>query len=566
MNQALGGWPRSFRRVNSGVVSPFSAQTRAASLAELADTAVDVLVIGGGITGAGIARDAAMRGFRTALVERTDFASGTSGRSSRLIHGGLRYLEHGAFRLVREATAERRILLRIAPHLVWPQAFLFPLFSGGRVPRWQMAAGMWLYDALASFRNVERHRWLSKRSLVRAEPRLRAEGLLGGPQYFDAQCDDARLTLANARDAHYHGALVATYTEARGFDIAAGRIRKVRLFDRLGGTEILARPHIVVNATGPWSDAVRQDGRTLLQCSKGAHVVVSRSRLGLSHAIALLSPVDGRVMFALPWGDLSYIGTTETDVDGTPDTVAATADDVVYLLRSANAVFPDARLQPDDVVATWAGVRPLARPLGTRFAGAVSREHVITERAGMISIVGGKLTTYRRMARDVVDRVARALNALDGRALAARAHTDREPLPGGETADLDAIALEIEREGLASQVARRLVRRYGTEAAAVGRLALQDPTLGQPVIAGGSALRAELVHAVQREMALTLCDLLVRRTHAFYETPGHGVAQADEIAAFVAPYLGWDDARRGAEAHAYRRHVEHEESFRRHLG
>jgi glycerol-3-phosphate dehydrogenase len=547
------------------VVSPFSAASRAAALAELAETPVDVLVIGGGITGAGVARDAAMRGFRTALLERTDFACGTSGRSSRLIHGGLRYLEHGAFRLVHEATAERRILLRIAPHLVWPQAFLFPLFAGGRVPRWQLAAGMWLYDALASFRNVKRHRWLSKRSLLRAEPRLRAEGLLGGARYFDAQCDDARLTLANARDAYRHGALVATYTEARGFDVAAGRIRAVRLADRMTGDEFLVRASVVVNASGPWSDEVRGDGERLLLLSKGAHVVVPRTRLGLSHAVTLLSPLDGRVMFALPWGDLSYVGTTETPFEGSPETVTATADDVVYLLRSANAVFPDARLQPDDVVATWAGVRPLVRPRNGRSAGAVSREHAVTERPGMISIVGGKLTTYRRMARDVVDRVAETLHALDGRPVPPRAPTDREPLPGGETADLDAIARETEQEGLAAPAARRLVRRYGSEAPAIARLAAADPALAQPVAPAASALRAELLHAVRREMVVTLCDLLVRRTHVFYETPGHAVEQAAGLAALVAPELAWGEERCRTEADAYRTYVAREEGFRDHL-
>jgi len=547
------------------VVSPFSAASRTAALAELAERPVDVLVIGGGITGAGVARDAAMRGFRTALVERTDFACGTSGRSSRLIHGGLRYLEHGAFRLVHEATTERRILLRIAPHLVWPQAFLFPLFAGGRVPRWQLAAGMWLYDALASFRNVERHRWLSKRSLLRAEPRLRAEGLLGGARYFDAQCDDARLTLANARDAHRHGALIATYAEARGFDVAAGRIRAVRVADRLTGDEFLVRASVVVNASGPWSDDVRGDGERLLLLTKGAHVVVPRSRLGLSHAVTLLSPLDGRVMFALPWGDLSYVGTTETPFEGSPETVMATADDVVYLLRSANAVFPDARLQPDDVVATWAGVRPLVRPRNGRSAGSVSREHLVTERPGMISIVGGKLTTYRRMAQDVVDRVAATLHALDGRSVPPRAPTHREPLPGGETADLDAIARETEQEGLAAPAARRLVRRYGSEAPAIARLAAADPTLAGPVAPAGSALRAELLHAVRREMVVTLCDLLVRRTHVFYETPGHAVEQAAALAALVAPDLAWSKERCRDEVDAYRAYVAREEGFRDHL-
>lgn len=547
------------------MVPPFSAASRAAVLAELTERPVDLLVIGGGITGAGIARDAAMRGYRTALIERTDFACGTSGRSSRLIHGGLRYLEHGAFRLVHEATAERRILLRIAPHLVWPQAFLFPLFAGGRVPRWQLAAGMWLYDALAMFRNVERHRWLSKRSLLRAEPRLRAEDLLGGARYFDAQCDDARLTLANARDAHLRGALVATYLEARGFDLAAGRIRAVRLTDRLTGEDLEVRASVVVNASGPWSDEVRNDGDHLLLLSKGAHVVVPRARLGLSQAVTLLSPVDGRVMFALPWGDLSYVGTTETPFEGPPEDVTASADDVIYLLRSANAVFPDARLQPDDVVATWAGIRPLVRPRNGRSAGAVSREHVITERPGLISIVGGKLTTYRRMARDVVDRVAARLHELDGRPMPPRAPTDREPLPGGETADLEAIAREAEQEGLSSPTARRLVRRYGSEAPAIARLAAGNPTLAAPVAPGGLALRAELVHVAQREMVVTLCDLLVRRTHVFYETPGHAAAEAEALAALVGPELGWTEDRCRTEADAYRAHVAREEGFRQHL-
>jgi len=565
VNQALGGWPRSLRRENSGVISPFSASTRTASLAELADTTVDILVIGGGITGAGIARDAAMRGFRTALVERADFAHATSGRSSRLVHGGLRYLEQYAFHLVRESARERRTLLRIAPHLVWPRSFLFPVFAGGRVPRWQLAAGMWLYDALASFRNVKRHRWLSKRAMLQAEPRLRADDLLGGPRYYDAQCDDARLTLANVRDAHRLGAFVANYTTVQGFDRAAGRIRAARLEDRLSGATLTARARVVVNATGPWSDTVRQDGRTLLQFSKGAHVVVARSRLGLTEAVTMLSPVDGRVLFALPWDDLAYIGTTETPLDGAPGDVAADADDVVYLLRSGNAMFPDARLQPDDVIATWAGVRPLVRPPRAMDPGAVSREHVIVEAPGMISILGGKLTTYRRMAAQAVDRAAEALQALDGRPLPRPAATAREPLPGGETADLDLIVAEVERDGVAPVTARRLVRRYGSEAPAVARLAASTPGLGVPVATGGTAIRAELVYAVQREMALTLSDLLIRRTHVFYETPGHGLAEAQELAALVAPDLGWDAARCAAEADAYRTEVERVEAFRHEL-
>jgi glycerol-3-phosphate dehydrogenase len=526
---------------------------------------VDVLVIGGGITGAGIARDAAMRGFRTALVERGDFAVGTSGRSSRLVHGGLRYLEHGAIHLVHESSRERRTLLRIAPHLVWPRSFLFPLFAGGRVPPWQLAAGMWLYDALGAFRNVEPHRWLSKRDLLRTEPGLRPDDLLGGPRYHDAQCDDGRLTLANARDAARHGALVATYTEALEFEVAGDRVRGVRLRDGLSHGVFVAHAHVTVNATGPWSDAVRGDGRQLLQPTKGAHVIVPRRRVGHTEGITLLSPIDGRVMFIVPWGDLTYIGTTETGYTGPPEAAAADGRDVVYLLRSANAVFPDARLQPDDVIATWAGIRPLVRPKRETDAGQASREYLIIERPGLVSITGGKLTTYRAMAAAVVDRVAAALRDLDGRTPAPRAPTDRRPLPGGEAPTLDFVVAEVEREGVGSPLATHLARRYGTEAPAVARLARSDRRLLEPIAAGTTEIRAELVHAVRRELALTLSDLLIRRTTVFYGVPGHAAREAPELARLVAPELGWDGPRTALEVDSYLAEVARNEAFRRDL-
>jgi len=335
---------------------------------------LDVLIIGGGATGAGIARDAAMRGIRTALIEQGDFAVGTSSRSSRLIHGGLRYLEHGHLRLVFEACRERRILLKIAPHLVWPRSFLFPVFRGARVPRWKLEAGLWLYDLLSLFRNVRQHRMLSKRALLRAEPGLRSTDLLGGARYYDAQCDDARLTLANARDAHRHGALVANYTRAEHIDHPGGRVGGARIRDLTTGIERSVRALTVVNATGPWSDGVRADGQTRLHTTKGIHIVVSRSRLGNHEAATYTSPVDGRVMFVVPWGCLTYIGTTETEFSRPLEEVRADANDVVYLLRSVNALFPEARLTPSDVYATWAGVRPLVRQADAEDPTAVSGE------------------------------------------------------------------------------------------------------------------------------------------------------------------------------------------------
>lgn len=524
----------------------------------MAADAVDLLVVGAGITGAGIARDAAMRGIRTALVDKGDFGGGTSSNSSRLVHGGLRYLEHRHWRLVFEANRERHVLLKIAPHLVWPRSFLFPVHEGARVSRWRLAAALWLYDLLALFRNVRHHEMLGKRALLKAEPGLKTRGLKGGARYYDAQCDDARLTLANARDAHRHGALVANYVRVDQFETADGRIRGARATDQVTETPLALRALVVVNATGPWSDGVRPDGgRPLLWPTKGAHVAVPRSRVGNHEALTMISPIDGRVMFIVPWGQLSYIGTTETETGETPDEIRATAGDVVYLLRSANALFPEARLTPDDIVSTWAGLRPLLRPAAGADPSAISREHAIVEDAqGLISIVGGKLTTYRKMAADTVDRVAHRLHELDGRPVSARAPTGHEPLPGGEARDLDVLMQAVEQEGFPQPVAEHLVYTFGSEAPAVLRLAQADPRLAESVVEGHPAVRAELVYAMRREMAITLGDLLIRRTHLFYEAPRATLAALSDIVDLAAQEMQWDEARRAAEVNAYRYEAE----------
>ncbi|HWA15780.1 MAG TPA: glycerol-3-phosphate dehydrogenase/oxidase, partial [Gemmatimonadales bacterium] len=455
-----------------------------ASVEQLTAQPVDLLVIGGGITGAGIARDAAMRGLRTVLVEQHDLASGTSSRSSRLVHGGLRYLETGDIRLVFEALRERHTLLTIAPHLVRPLPFTFPVHTGDRVPLWKLWAGIWLYDLLANVRNVRWHRLLGKRSVLQAEPMVRERGLTGGVRYFDAQCDDARLTIATARSAIQHGALVANYVAVTALDRADGRIHGARVQDRLTGQEGTVRAAVVVNATGPWSDRLRQmedpTAAPILRLTKGAHVLVRRERLGNSDAITLTSAIDGRVMFVLPWGDFSYIGTTDTDTDQTPDTVRATADDVVYLLRSANAAFPNARLQESDVLATWAGLRPLIAPGAALRESQVSREHLIqVGPGGMVTIAGGKLTTYRSMAAQLVDEVVKQLHALDGRARLPQSPTDTEPLPGGEVKDLEPLAQPGRELGLFGDTIEHLLRSYGTECAAIFNLIRDRRELAQ---------------------------------------------------------------------------------------
>ena len=516
----------------------------------------DLLVIGGGIVGAATARDAAMRGLRVAVVERGDLGSGTSSHSSRLAHGGLRYLEHGDFRLVFEALHERATLLRIAPHLVHPLAFIFPVYRGDRVPLWKLFAGMWLYDLLAGTRNVRAHRMLGKRSLLRAEPMLRERGLVGGARYWDCQLDDARLTLATARSALAHGAAVATYTAVEELIRVGGRIAGARVKDLLTGETAEIHAPIVVNATGPWSDQLRRledpEAAPVLRLTKGVHVEVPRARLGHTDAITLTSAVDGRVMFVLPWGDWSYIGTTDTDHPGSADDIPVTDEDVTYLLRSANAAFPHAHLTEEDVVATWSGVRPLVDVKGARSTAEVSREHAILQgNGGMLSIVGGKLTTHRRMAAQLVDRVVKELRLLDGRPRPATAATDREPLPGGEAADLAPLRALIVDAGIPAATADHLVARYGTEAQAIMNLVAADRRLGERLHPEHPAIAAQVIHAARRELARTVEDVLIRRTHIRLETRDAGAAAAAPVAQLLGEALGWDRGKVAREAERY---------------
>jgi glycerol-3-phosphate dehydrogenase len=349
-------------------------------------------------------------------------------------------------------------------------------------------------------------------------------------------------------------------------EAAGGHTGGARITDLVTGSTLTARALVVVNATGPWSDEIRGTlgERGTLHRTKGIHVVVPRARLGNREALLLTSPIDGRVMFVVPWGEVSYIGTTESEIGGTPDEVCADADEVVYLLRSVNAYFPEVRLTTDDVRATWAGVRPLVRHATTEDPRAVSREHVILESpTGMISIVGGKLTTYRSMAAEVVDRVARRLHERDGRTIAGPAATDRRPLPGGESADLDVFARATGADGFSDRVAAHLVHTYGSETPAIVRLTQADARLAGPVVKGHTTLWAELVHAIRREMAITLGDLLIRRTHLFYADPDQGLGVIEAVADLAGKEMGWDAERRAAELAAYRHEVDRNQAFRR---
>jgi glycerol-3-phosphate dehydrogenase len=556
-----------------GVQTPtsrtFSVSSRHASLAAARREPADLLVIGGGITGAGVALDAARRGLSVVLVEARDLASGTSSTSSRLIHGGLRYLETLDFRLVFESLGERRRLLELAPHVVSPLPFLFPVWDGGSVGLAKLSAGMWLYDLLSLFRGVTRHRLLRAARTLEREPQLKREGLKGGAVYYDAQVDDSRLTMLVARAAHRAGAVVLTYTEVTDFLRQGDRITGVRLRDGSSGASFEIAARVLVNATGPWSDRLRAlaepTASPRLRPTKGVHLLLERERVGNRGGLIFPSPVDGRIMFVLPWGRFTYVGTTDTDFSGEPAEAAAEASDVRYLLDSVNGVFPEARLHAGDVRSTWAGVRPLLAPggKGDVEADATSREHEVWEEpAGLITVAGGKLTTYRTMAAEVVDRAGEVLHRDHGMdvdrsdtasaALTGAAILSGDPVEIGGTLEQATRAL-----GLADGSGIHLAGRYGPQADAVLELVRADPSLGERLDPELPYLKAEVVHAVRAELATRLDDVLERRLHLFHEARDGGMGVAAETLDLMASAAeGLPPWSAAEQLEAYRRRVE----------
>lgn len=479
---------------------------RAERLTALGERRFDLLVIGGGITGAGVARDAARRGLDVALVEAEDFAAGTSSRSSRLVHGGVRYLEHGYIHLVWESSRERRRLLQLAPHLVRPLRFTWPVYRGARVKRWQLAAALTMYDALAMFRNVGRHRRLNRDGVLEAEPLLARDQLLGGATYWDAATDDSRLTLANVLDAAAHGATVLNHAPVVGltFSSANGPADGAEVKDLVGGNTIRVHAKLVVNCTGPWTDEIvsleNPDAGPAVRGTKGVHISVPASRVGNIGAVTMTSPDDGRVMFTLPAsGGQTIVGTTDTPTDEHPRRVRASRADVRYLLRACNHFFPDAKLTDGDVVSAWAGIRPLVASGNTGDPSSASREHAITlSPRGVLTATGGKLTTYRAQAEEIVDAALKRLGT------GARAcDTDTAPLPGARP------------------------ESKGTDVRFVPELGWREVDVDQ---------------AVEQEYAESLADVMIRRTFLAFELRDQGRALAPRIAKRMARTLGWTDA------------------------
>ena len=530
---------------------PFSAATRQENVERLASEEFDVLIVGGGITGVAVARDVSMRGLCAALVEKDDFGSGTSSRSTRLIHGGIRYLEYGEFKLVFDASSERRLMRRIAPRLVRPLAFLYPIYRGQKPSPWKLRVGMVLYDALSLFRNVQRHRWLSPSEVQRREPVIAGRGLLNAGRYYDAQVDDARLTLQTAKAAHLHGTVLANHARAVGLIKTGDRVTGAQVVDEISGREVEVRARVVVNATGVWADHVREmDDRTrrsIIRPTKGIHLVIPRARLFSHNAVIFSVPRDGRHIFLIPWGDFTLIGTTDTDYDGDRDNPAADLDDVEYLLEAVQHTFPGAQIQHDDIVSTWAGLRPLVSAPGS--PSALSRQHVVIESpSGLITVAGGKLTIQRMMGEQVANLVQKRLAQGWGRHAQSECRT-REPLEG---AQID----PVWTGGVAGAAGQHLLDTYGGDATWVLAYAEENPMLGEPIVPGLPYLMAEALYAVHHEMALALDDVLIRRMHVIYETEDGGIGRARAVAELMAKRLGWDEMEIERQVAAYASQVD----------
>ncbi|MFQ5445958.1 MAG: glycerol-3-phosphate dehydrogenase/oxidase [Saprospiraceae bacterium] len=479
----------------------------------------DLLIIGGGITGAGIALDAALRGMSVALVEKGDFASGTSSRSTKLIHGGLRYLKQMEFRLVSEVGRERAILHRLAPHLVLPEKMLLPIVKGGTLGRFSASLGLWLYDRLAGVNPEDRKKMLGAAQCLTLEPLLKKEGLLGGGHYAEYRTDDARLTLEVVKSAIRHGALCLNYMAFQKFHYSHGSISGARCQDTCTGEEFDVRAEYVVNAAGPWVDKLRKEAHALtgkrLFLSKGVHIVVSKQRFPLQQAVYFDVP-DGRMMFAIPRHRCSYIGTTDTPFKGEIERVYAEKKDVEYILKGVNYMFPSSKLSHRDVESTWAGLRPLIYEKGKSASEISRRDEVFIAANGLVSMAGGKLTGYRKMAERVVNILAKKISKKQGRKFGKCLTHDEalsdKPFPGMK----EVAAFEADMKGKYPTVSEpdctipALVEAFGSDAATILAGASTVP------LSDHSLLKSELAFCFANEMLVKPLDFLERRTGWLY--------------------------------------------------
>ncbi|MDF2963821.1 MAG: glycerol-3-phosphate dehydrogenase/oxidase [Paenibacillus sp.] len=529
----------------------FSAANRPDILQGMAEQELDLLVIGGGITGAGIALDASARGIKVGLLEKNDFGSGTSSRSTKLIHGGLRYLKQGDVKLVQEVGKERAILYKNAPHLVIPAPMLLPVYKGGTYGYLASSIGLYVYDWLAGVARKERRKMLGRKQTEKLEPLLKTDGLKGGGLYFEYRTDDARLTIDIMKTAHAQGARILNYTEVTGFIYRDGKAAGVEVHDLIQGQRKQIFAKHIVNAAGPWADQVRQIDGSLkgkrLFLTKGVHLVVDYDRLPVKQAAYFDTP-DGRMVFVIPRGSVTYLGTTDTAYKHSVENPRTTQEDRDYLIRAVNSMFPSVNLTTEDISSHWAGLRPLIYEEGKGPSELSRKDEIFVSDSKLITIAGGKLTGFRKMSEKVVDLVAGELQKSEGKSYPA-CTTDKITISGGETGDGLSYAewkIEMLRLGASENVDPDLMQEwidtYGTNAL---RILERLPAARQlKVPAKLQCLHAQMMYGIEEEMTVTAADFLRLRTGWSYFNLDKAENMADIVFKTFCEQLNYSEAQR----------------------
>lgn len=550
---------------------PHQPETRAHTRNELSQQPWDVCIVGGGINGAGVFRDAVLRGLSACLLEKSDFGAGTSSRSSKLIHGGVRYLEQGHFRLVYEALAERSLWTRNAPHLVQPLTFMIPVYES-LFDYYKYRLGLSIYDTLAAFGNIHKHLSLNPQRTIEAEPALRREGLVGSVVYADCMTDDARMTLECVLDGQQNGGLAMNYCQVNDFQRDDSGEYAVTAHDSIEGQDVTLRAKSIVNVTGAWCDKLRSSafrqmplsqeqstsfGKKRLKPTKGVHIQMDNTVLGLNMAVLMFHPKDKRALFAIPRGEVLIIGTTDTYFDDDPDNLVTDRNDVDYLFEALAKYFPSRPIRDEDVISTYAGLRPLIHQESSS-ASSASREHEIHEELpGVFTMVGGKLTTYRRMAEEMLEDVQTFLSGLAEDRTTLPSKTGEIPLFQGEFDNPDTQAVEYFGKALGTG----LWRRYGRNWTMLRDLVEERAELGQRLADDSPFILAEVVYAARHEMVTRLDDFMTRRSSLFFFHRDQGLPMLDTIVGLLAEELQWSPERQQQEKAHYLKLVDESRSF-----
>ena len=543
-----------------------SAKGRERNITKLQREQFDILVIGGGITGAGVARDAALRGFKTALIDKADFCSGTSSKSSKLVHGGFRYLNNLEFGLVHESLMERKILMEIAPHLVHPIHCLLPLHGHNSKPAWMIHIGLFLYDFLSFTKRIGYHKILSRNEIQNLEPLLRQDDLKKVALYYDCQADDFRLAMANLQSSALGGAVIANYVKAVDILEENGQVVGIQAMNEISSKAFPIHSRLIANATGPWCDYLRQallkNSQHRVRTTKGIHLVIHREDLPISHTILGQAVQDGRYIFAVPWRQFVFLGTTDTDYDGDPDHIPTERSDVDYLLDAFNHYFPDANLNDDKIISTFAGLRPLTYEEG-RTASSVTREYQIFEQPrNFFNIIGGKLTTYRTMAKEMVNRMTKRLEkSFDISPANPNCITDQIPLYGGDISNysefLDKWKKELTNQNhIDPDIAEHLIESYGSRFPDVLECLEKTSNGKERFLPGLPYIWGELDYALEHEMTMALDDFLIRRTHLFSLDRKQALDVHEEIASQLTKKLDWSEEEKQAQIERYKTKIE----------